>query len=128
MFRAKELKYFSSAFIPCQIQKVPIKIHQRHHLIDKSLSNFNFLAVSLLACTPRLTQKSPGEPKQDTDIHTPGFFTMFFHQQDNFENILLISHFRCVSYLYTIGHCDTFQMKNYYQLTCNRLYCFSQNS
>ena len=43
-----------------------------------------------------------------------------------FKTVLLISHFHCVSY--TIAHCDTFQMRKYYQLTCHTLYCFSQNS
>ena len=43
-----------------------------------------------------------------------------------FKTFLLISHFHCVSY--TIAHCDTFQMRKYYQLTCHTLYCFSQNS
>ena len=38
----------------------PKKIQQRHHLRDNSLLKFNFLSVSLLGCTPRPTQKSPG--------------------------------------------------------------------
>ena len=49
---------------PCQAQKVPIKIQQRQ---DNSLLNFNFLAVSLLACTPRPTQKSPGDGKGEVE-------------------------------------------------------------
>ena len=32
-------------------QKVAMIIHQRHHLKDKRLLDFNFIAVSLLACT-----------------------------------------------------------------------------
>ena len=113
MFRARELKQFGSALIRCQAQKVPIKIQQRHHLRDNSLLNFNFVAVSLLACTPVGLHKSLQgiEPLQDTDIYILCFFIMFFHQQDNFYNILLTSHFHCV--LYTIGHCGTFQHATY---------------
>ena len=86
-----------------------MKIHQRHHLRDKSLLNFNFLAVSLLASAPSPTKSLKGvEPKQDTDIHTPSInFIMFFHQQGNFSNILYWYHISIVH-----SHWDTFQIRN----------------
>ena len=72
-------KIIGSAFIPYQAQRVAMKTHQRHHLRDKSLLNFNFLAGSLLACGPSLTKSFKGvELKQDTDIHTPSILLCSF--------------------------------------------------